>query len=160
MQIFKSFCEESNLWYVKSFHVDREIQNNWIKLSGSNCLDQIVWIKLSGSNYLNQIIWIKLHMIFHIVFHLPISFQISFHINFQINLLESLEIVKNHSNREKFENLIAKLNQNNKTIKCNIIFYGSRKITRDQKFWIRRFRMQYHILWIPRNFLRSKILNS
>ena len=99
-------------------------------MSGSNCLDQIVWIKLSGSNYLNQIIWIKLHMIFHIVFHLPISFQISFH----INLLESLEIVKNHSNREKFENLIAKLNQNNKTIKCNIIFYGSRKITRDQKF--------------------------
>ena len=32
----------------------------WIKLSGSNCLDQIVWIKLSGSNYLDQIAWIKL----------------------------------------------------------------------------------------------------
>ena len=32
----------------------------WIKLSGSNYLDQIIWIKLSGSNYLDQIIWIKL----------------------------------------------------------------------------------------------------
>ena len=47
---------------MKSFHLDRETWiildslNIWIKLSGSNCLDQIVWIKLSESNYLDQII--------------------------------------------------------------------------------------------------------
>ena len=48
---------------MKSFHLDREtwiILNIWIKLSGSNYLDQIIWIKLSASNCLDQIIWIKL----------------------------------------------------------------------------------------------------
>ena len=45
---------------VKSFHLDRETLNNWIKLSGSHYLYQIIWIKLSGSNYLDQFIWINL----------------------------------------------------------------------------------------------------
>ena len=54
--IIKSWKKKND---VKSFHLDREtwiILNSWIKLSGSNCMDQIVWIKLSESNCLDQIV--------------------------------------------------------------------------------------------------------
>ena len=74
----------------------------WIKLSGSNYLDQIIWIKLSGSNYLDQTIWIKLsglNCLDQIIwfrlfgsnyFEYYESFWIIlnyFHINFYINFL-------------------------------------------------------------------------
>ena len=122
---------------MKSFHLDRETLNNWIKLSGSNYLDQIIWIKLSGSNYLDQIIWIKLSRsnfisIFWINFLNQFSCQFSYHFSYQFTRI--IRNSENHSNQEKFENAITKLNQN-----------------------IQNNQMQFLILWIPRNFSRSKI---
>ena len=103
----------------------------WIKLSGSNYLDQIIWIKLSGSNYLDQIIWIKLSRSNFI----SIFMSFSYHFSYQFTRI--IRNSENHSNQEKFENVITKLNQN-----------------------IQNNQMQFRILWIPRNFSRSKILTE
>ena len=93
--------------------------NIWIKLSGSNYLDQIIWIKLSRSNFIS-IFWINFLN------------QFSYHFSYQFTRI--IRNSENHSNQEKFENVITKLNQN-----------------------IQNNQMQFRILWIPRNFSRSKI---
>ena len=79
---------------VKSFHLDREITLNilntyqiiWIKLFGSNYLDQIIWIRLSGSNYLDQIIWIKLSGSIYLnqIIWIKISYKFSYQFSYQL----------------------------------------------------------------------------
>ena len=130
---------------MKSFHLDRETSNHldqiiWIKLSGSIYLDQIIWIKLSESNYLNQIIWIKLSgSIFISIF---VSISTSIFTSIFISIFQS----KFFKGNLKFIYLVHIHNFQLLAKSSKFFNFGS------MNPWIPNF----HTLWIPRNFSRSK----
>ena len=114
-----------------------------IKLSGSNWLDQIVWIKLSGSNRLDQIIWIKLSGSNYCSKYFARSQTV-----YQ-NILQGIKPYIKLLNQALDWNMYSK-----DFSKYSIIFEMFLTTITYQN--IKNSQKQIRILWITRNFFRSK----